>query len=522
MKVGGLALWILIASACWALAGCGDDDSSGGDGGTDTDTDSDADAGVDAGNNYDAEILWAKRSGTDSEEYIDSFAVLLDDSLVMASWYMSETIFGEGEATETTLGGAEACPSVTTGLGALAKYAPDGSLLWAKGLGHAPGTAIAALPTDDFALAGFFCGTPVFGEGEPNEIELTDQGAAIDMYLAVFEADGSLIWAKSIVSDNDAIPWEVAAAPDGSVFIYGAFTGSIIFAAGQANETEVVGSDDKFLAKYSADGSLSWARRLGTDTQEYTGQISFAPDGTLWVAGSFEGSTTLGAGESGETVLTSAGAADLYVARLDEDGALLCAARAGGADNEGASRVAAASDGFAIVAGYFRGTAVFGEEEPGETELTSVGNTDAFLAKYDEDCTLAWALAVSGPEYDDPSTLAVSADGAAVLTGTFASASVEVGDAASGHVELTSASGIGEFVARYDADGMLDWATEIEQEVNVFDHTYAAFLSDGSTYLGGDFSGSLTVGVGDPGEATLDTSFTAGGSTDRWLARVAP
>lgn len=75
---------------------------------------------------------------------------------------------------------------------------------------------------------------------------------------------------------------------------------------------------------------------------------------------------------------------------------LLWAVRAGGSDRDWGLGIAALADGSALVSGAFSGTATFGPGEPGETLLTSAGDTDIFVARHNADGTLAWARWAGG------------------------------------------------------------------------------------------------------------------------------
>jgi hypothetical protein len=74
------------------------------------------------------------------------------------------------------------------------------------------------------------------------------------------------------------------------------------------------------VARYNADGTLARAKRAGgADYDEGIGIAAMA-DGSFVVTGRFLGTATFGPGEAGETVLTSAGSADIFVARYNADG----------------------------------------------------------------------------------------------------------------------------------------------------------------------------------------------------------
>ncbi|MEK6608578.1 MAG: hypothetical protein AABZ30_13035, partial [Myxococcota bacterium] len=86
---------------------------------------------------------------------------------------------------------------------------------------------------------------------------------------------------------------------------------------GDATETSLYGFGyyDVFVAKYEPDGTLAWATNAGGSNVDDAFTVAAAPDGSALVAGYIASSATFGAGEPGETTLTSAGGLDVFVAR---------------------------------------------------------------------------------------------------------------------------------------------------------------------------------------------------------------
>jgi hypothetical protein len=169
--------------------------------------------------------------------------------------------------------------------------------------------------------------------------------------------------------------------------VTGFINGTAVFGAGEVNETTLVsaGSNEMFVARYNADGTLAWAKRAGGASSAIGYAIASRADGSSVVTGDFYGTATFGAGEANETTLVSGGTYynDTFVAGYNADGTLAWATRAGGSNNVESGRgIASYEDGSSVVTGYFWGTSVFGAGEVNETTLVSAGNTDIFVAKY--------------------------------------------------------------------------------------------------------------------------------------------
>ena len=94
--------------------------------------------------------------------------------------------------------------------------------------------------------------------------------------------------------------------------------GTATFGPGETNETVLTSEAgyDIFVAKYAPDGSLIWAVRAGGNGNAYGYGITSLPDGSIVVSGHFSRAATFGPGEANETVLTSEGDDDIFIARF--------------------------------------------------------------------------------------------------------------------------------------------------------------------------------------------------------------
>jgi secreted PhoX family phosphatase len=150
--------------------------------------------------------------------------------------------FGAGEANETVLEGGGVF---------VAKYARDGTLLWATSADNAIGHGIATDPRGNSYVTGFFTTplTATFGAGEANETVLEGGG----VFVAKYAQDGTLLWATSA---GGARGQGIATDPRGNSYV--------------TNETVLEHADrdrgfssDEFVAKYARDGTLLWATSAG-------------------------------------------------------------------------------------------------------------------------------------------------------------------------------------------------------------------------------------------------------------------
>ena len=324
----------------------------------------------------------------------------------------------------------------------------------------------------------------------------------------------SLVWAEEKsgvgnVRDVD-VGWDGLGHFD-TIATTGTFAGSITLGAGTPNETTLFsesGSVDMFVARYDPDGNFRWARAAGGSGLDEGLGVAITRDGEATVTGKFHGTATFGAGQLNETVLVSAGNADIFIARYDRDGNLRWARRAGGASpafiDSGAAVVAVPHPADVVIAGTFGGAATFGLGETNETTLTSQGAShDGFVARYAIDGTLVWARRLGGVGDDAVSTVALAPDNSLRIGGHF-----QV-PADFGGLEIIQGDGsVDAFVARLELHGAVIWVQGIEGPNSQMSRDVSV-APDGSTTVSGFFTSTAGVGVGTPQEIILASAGDA-------------
>ncbi len=327
-------------------------------------------------------LLWAKQAGgSETDEGSGVAADAFGNSYITGGFEGTAT-FGAGETNETTLASIGPVDIF------VAKYNANGMLLWAKRAGDVDSNehsgAIAVDASNNSYAVGFFFESVTFGAGEENETTLNSAGLA-DFYMAKYDADGLLLWAKAAGGLSFDFVASIVVDAFGNSYLTGEFLGAATFGAGETNETTLIsaGLDDIFVAKYSADGLLLWAKQTGGSESDSGISIAVDASGNSYVTGEFTGSVTFGASEIHETTLSSAGSTDIFVAKYDADGLLLWVKSAGGSALDVGSGIVVNASGTSYVAGNFQGSATFGTGSA--NTLTTERIRGLFLVNYDTD-----------------------------------------------------------------------------------------------------------------------------------------
>lgn len=303
---------------------------------------------------------------------------------------------------------------------------------------------------------------------------------AAHFFLAKYSATGTVLWARPIEGG-------VANSLDCRVAIDGAGNA---YLAGRFTGTVSVGSStltsaaaDSYLAKFDAQGQPQWVRQGGAGTS--TGSLATDASGNVVVVG--HASTAVAFG--GPAV---AGTGVFYY-KFSPAGGILQSRFIGTGGSLDASRgLALDAAGSAYLVGVFSGTAQFGA-----ATVTSLGSSlDVYLCKLDATGTPVWAASLGGAGDDTAGGVAVDASGSAVVCAS--SDYVQAGGGVGGPLGSTL------YLARFTPQGAPLWERRINPtEVATGPGTNSgpslafgvAYDGRGGCYLTGRLRGTATFGA---------------------------
>ncbi|HSD87431.1 MAG TPA: hypothetical protein VLB44_07945 [Kofleriaceae bacterium] len=240
--------------------------------------------------------------------------------------------------------------------------------------------------------------------------------------------------------------------------------------------------------------------RVPVDGSEWSLVTSIATLGNdVVIAGSFAGSLRVA-----NSVVTSAGGSDGFVARIRNDGQVMWLERMGGAGADAVQGVATnGQDRIAIAGTFTAGADILGEPlKPYDERLPYA---DAFVAELDGNGARRWSQTFGGKGDESIAGVAIDARGDVIAAGS-AREIVYIGG-----IQLdTQGEGDG-VVVRYHEKGELGPAILLGGFD--FDGLRAIAAVDDRVVVGGFFSGQMKLG-----ERTL----TAGGGDDAYIAELDP
>ncbi len=277
----------------------------------------------------------------------------------------------------------------------------------------------------------------------------------------------------------------------GNVYVAGTFE---TFGSWGTSSLPSSGGNDIFLTKYSPNGKPLWVVKQGGGDADAASALAIDNSGNLIMTGSFRGTGNFG------IPLVSNGIDDIFISKLDPSGNVIWSKRAGGADQDVAFSIAADNNGDFYIAGYFRGTITFPNSS---TTMTSLGGTDALLAKYDGNGNLLWAKSGGGTGNDFAYGVSVRGSNVAMV-GQFESS------ATFNSSNLLSAGQSDIFIAEYSgSNGSLNWVNKFGGTGN--DIAFSITTASSDYVIAGQFANSVTIG---------STTLNSAGNSDVLVVKV--
>lgn len=234
-------------------------------------------------------------------------------------------------------------------------------------------------------------------------------------------------------------------------------------------------------------GGHLWSMRFGDGDVQDSRAVAVDAWGNTIIVGDFNGSVDFGGG-----ALTSAGWDDIFVAKLDPNGAHLWSKRFGDGNRQSAVAVAVDASGNIFVTGCF-----MGHLDLGAGALVSAGDYDAYFVKFSPDGAHLWSRKAGDAYYQCGTAVAVDAYGNVIFA-------YDRGGAVAGVYKT--------YINKYDPSGTAIWL----RSYTASDYQYAEGLavdSSGAVILTGSFAGTASFGCG---------PLVCAGPVDVYVAKIEP
>lgn len=263
--------------------------------------------------------VWTELLGTSTTNISHAIGIGNDGSIYITGYTLGNL------NGQTNSGGTDAF---------LAKYAPDGTLVWTRLLGTTAGEQANAIAigNDDSIYIGGFTGGNL--DGELNN-------GVNDGFIAKYQPDGTRIWTRLIgTATTDGVS-SLAIGNDGLLYVGGNTNGNNL--NGQVNN----GGNDGFIVKYQPDGTRIWTRLIGTAETDAVNTLAIGNDGLLYVGGNTRGNL------NGQ-IKNDDGDYDGFVVKYQLDGTELWTQLIGGIGYDDVKAITTGDDGTTYITGRLR------------------------------------------------------------------------------------------------------------------------------------------------------------------------
>ncbi|MBP8032991.1 MAG: SBBP repeat-containing protein [Bacteroidia bacterium] len=397
------------------------------------------------------------------------------------------------------------------------KFAASGALLWSTyygGSGQDHGNAITVDSNDNIFVTGATSSSdfPILNAGTYFQSLNSTSGGGQDVYILKFDSNGNRLWATYYGGTNTDIAYSIAVDLNNNVFITG-FSLSPDFPtlnSGTYFQGLNASYDDVFILKFDNIGNQLWATFYGGTEGERGLSITTDLFGNVFVTG-HTNSPDLPILNTGGTAFFQpfSGATsqlDLFIAKFNNNGALLWATFYGGTSYDVGYSVITDQSGNVFIGGETASINFPVFSPGGNTYFQSNNNGlyDVYLLKFDNTGNRLWATYYGGSDneinhngtYNFDKMLAIDACGNLFCSFDTKSSDLFTKAYCGGGYLNTSSNGLTDyFITRFTNSGELEWATylggdgddfgphiSVDMSNNLFLSGNCNNLSNGSSY----------------------------------------
>ncbi len=350
----------------------------------------------------------------------------------------------------------------------------------------------------DIIVTGIFYDTVDFDPSE-NVYNMTSLGYP-NTFICKYDSNGNFIWGKQLeASSSSSIEGKEIFINNSFIYAIGSFNGNVNFDAGVSNYTLSSYGDqnDIFFLKLDLSGNFIWAKKIGNSGEDFGTSIFVDNNNDVYITGGFWGNVDFDPSSS-VYYLNSAGYNDIFVAKYDDLGDFIYAKGFSGAlYADSGESIKVDLNGNIYLTGTFRDTVDFGTSG-NQFNLTSNGENDIFISKFNSNFDLIWAKNIGGISYDTTTSLSINEQTNTIyITGSFED-TVDF-DPSNLVYNLSSNGGYDAFVAKFDMDANFIWAGSFggNQPSNdgFNDVGYSIIYKNNNIYFGGSFEGNVDFDI---------------------------
>jgi hypothetical protein len=363
-------------------------------------------------------LLWVRQAGGNQNDNGSGIGVDAENNVYVTGYFRGTASFG---TTNVVSQGDEDV--------FVAKYSPDGTLLWVWATGGTSRDQSNSLAVDS---NGNVCITGMLTDTSTTSPYIQDE----TIFVTKLDKNGNLLWTRSAGGYGYDSGFGVAADHAGNIYVTGYVQYDATFGTLAVPAVFEIPFGDIFLAKYDSDGTSLWVRRPGGNSTDYGKAVAVDRAGNVYIAGKTEGPTFF------DSLTLSSGGC--FIAKYSSSGEIQWT-RLGGYANTG-NAVACDPQGNI----YWAADLMVNIHTEG-----GYGGQDITVTKYDTNGNKLWFRNAGSPRSDIALAIALDSASNVYLAGIFRSASPNL-TARFDDLTLTSSGPYhyNNFVAKLESDGV--------------------------------------------------------------------
>jgi hypothetical protein len=272
-----------------------------------------------------------------------------------------------------------------------------------------------------------------------------------DAFLYKYNQFGAVVWSRQLGTSMGDSGYAVATDAMGQVYITGATSKDL---GGPS-----AGGADAFIAKYDASGNVLWTKQIGSSGGDAGWGIATDGFGNVFISGSTSGSLDG----------PNAGNYDGFVSKFNASGTQQWTRQFGSTKEDLVNSISADALGNVYISGLTKG-ALIG---------ASLGESDAFVKKYDSQGNAQWTKQFGTVRSDNSLGVSVDGQGNVYVTGYN-----------SGDFNVPNPDFANAFLNKLDTDGNAVWARSLGSAA--LDSAYSVSVDDqGNAFIAGRTAGNL-------------------------------
>ncbi|MBN1989450.1 MAG: T9SS type A sorting domain-containing protein [Bacteroidales bacterium] len=327
---------------------------------------------------------------------------------------------------------------------------------WAKqagGVWEDSGEAICTDNQGNVYAVGKFSGIAQFGDFSIQTV------GGFDIYITKMDKNGNFLWAKRAGGNGGDVARGVAVDSEGNVVVVGTYRSN-----NNNNATFghiQVSGGGLFVTKLDSEGNFLWVSRTDGNVAADGFAVDLDQNDNIYVTGVFQSTVTFGNYTLNGTESSQGTAFDAaFITKLNNEGTFLWA-KSIEVPEDGwlvarSYSIKADPEGNNYIAGYYDGTAIFGETTL-DSYSDGTGSFNVFITKLNSEGEFVWANHATLPNDEAQAAayahaIAIDSDQNVYITGEYQ------GTPKFGTTVLAQPNYINLFVAKLNSSGQFLWA----------------------------------------------------------------